>query len=147
MSNSQSYYVASKFERKPQVKLLIHELRIRGETVLGDWTEHTVEGLYGIERTNALRAFALEDQRAVEHADNLVLIHDDHCRGGFTELGIALGKRNNDFFGRPRRVVVIGGRDRAPENGPIFYYLPEVEHFATVTEFLADLDTRISKRG
>lgn len=145
MHGSESYYVASKFENKGVVRALMEELRKRGETIRGDWTSHSVEGLQGVERTNALRAFAIEDRRAVEESDNLVLIHHDNCRGGFTELGIAIG--NHAWFAeRGRRVVVIGGYDRAPDLGPIFYLLPDVEHFETVEEFLHDLDKRISQR-
>lgn len=139
MNPSLSFYVASKFERKTQVKALMEELRARSHTILGDWTGHTVEGIADPKRrANMLTAFAVEDLRAVLRCEVFVLLHDDHCRGGFSELGIALAAGCGGFV--PKRIFVIGGETRSPENGPIFYHCPQVEHFGSVGEFLNYID-------
>lgn len=124
-------YVASKFERKEEVRQLQHAIRLADHTVVGDWTPHTVEGEVGKDREVMLRAFAIEDRDAVMNANVLVLIHDDNCRGGFVELGIALALVDDDQY-----VCVIGGRGKAPDKGPIFYALPEVRHFDTAQDFI-----------
>ncbi|HEU4440156.1 MAG TPA: hypothetical protein VFT36_12955 [Methylomirabilota bacterium] len=127
-------YVASKFERKPEVRDLMHAIRRVGHTVVGDWTTHTVEGEPPENMLAMLRAFAKEDRDAVEACDVFALIHDDNCRGGFVELGIALDYRR--WPKEPREVCVIGGKGKAPVLGPIFYALPEVRHFDTAGDFI-----------
>lgn len=126
-------YVASKFERKAQVREAIRQLRLAGHTVVGDWTQHTVEGEGKEAAWAMLVAFAKEDRDAVLAADALLLIHDDNCRGGFVELGLAIAARLLPWSSRvEQRILVVGAGDAAPTLGPIFYFLPEVEHYATV---------------
>lgn len=125
------FYVASKFERKADVQRTIDALRRLGHTIIGDWTTHDAEREVGAARERMLTAFAKEDRYAVEHCDVFLLLHDERCRGGFTELGIALANR--------RRIIVIGGASSFPEKGPIFYADPAVEHYDNTAMFLASI--------
>ncbi len=117
-------YVASKFERVPQVREIHKRLQADGHVIVADWTGHTAKGKSGEDLVAYLRECAEADEAGVREADAIVLLHDDNCRGGFTELGMALG--------RGKLCVVIGGRPAAPMRGPIFYMLGKVQHFDTV---------------
>lgn len=117
-------YVASKFERVPQVREIQARLRAAGHEIVADWTSHSAAGLKGDQLTRKLRQCAEEDEAGVAAADAIVLLHDDNCRGGFVELGMALG--------RGKLVAVLGGRTAVPNRGPIFYALANVNHFDTI---------------
>lgn len=121
-------YVASKFNRAADVKVVQGKLKAAGHTITLDWTSHTVAGLTGQEREDALARFAQLDLDGVVEADALVMVHDEASRGAFCEVGIALGR------GIP--VYVLGGRGASPDRAPIFYSLPYVRHFDTVEELL-----------
>lgn len=117
-------YVASKFERVPQVREIQKRLMAEGHEIVADWTNHSAAGLKGDQLTRYLRRCAEEDFAGVAAADAVVLLHDDNCRGGFVELGLALGQG--------KLVAVLGGRTAAPIRGPIFYALPSANHFDTI---------------
>lgn len=134
------FYVASKFERKEEVKAIMRSLRLAGHTIVGDWTSHSTDGEDPGDVVALLRAFAREDRDSVVAADAVVLLHDERCKGGFTELGVALGARERiGILDRPH-VYVVGGAGAAPYKGPIFYALPEVLHFDAVGDLLDYLD-------
>ena len=129
-------YVGSKFSRAAEVREVMDVLESHGHEIVGDWTQHTLAGVAGAELRDRLTEYAEADFDGVAGADAFVLLHDDASRGGFTELGIALGLG--------KLVVVIGGRVRAPHKAPIFYALEEVEHFEdsyAAAEWLQYLDT------
>jgi hypothetical protein len=116
-------YVASKFERVPQVREIQKRLQTDGHVIVADWTGHTAKGKTGEDLVTYFRECAEADEAGVREADAVVLLHDDNCRGGFTELGIALGAG--------KLCVVVGGRPAAPTKGPIFYFHRRVQHFDT----------------
>lgn len=116
-------YVASKFERVPQVRDIQKRLRADGHEIVADWTGHSAAGLKGEELLKYLRMCAEDDAAGVIAADAVVLLHDPNCRGGFWEAGLAQGAG--------KIVAVIGGRPAAPIHGPIFYFHRNVHHFDT----------------
>lgn len=122
-------YVAGKFERVAEVREIQERLRADGHEIVADWTGHSAAGLSGVALEDYLRDCAESDAAGVKVADALVLLHDDNCRGGFTEFGIALGAG--------KLVAVIGGRTAAPTRGPIFYFSRDVHHFGTAEEVAA----------
>lgn len=129
-------YVASKFENRERVRVVMAALRAAGHVVVGDWTNHTVEGLTGADKIGKLIDFAHVDLAAVRDADALVLlpVPADRTRSGahLVEFGYALG--------RGKLIIVIGGRPGAPTEHPIFFFLPEVHHFDSIPDALAFMD-------
>ncbi len=143
-------YVASKFERVPQVREIQERLKRDGHVIVADWTSHSAAGKRGEDLVRYLQSCAENDAQGVADADAIVLLHDDNCRGGFTELGIAIGY--NMALARAgvasKIVAVIGGRVRAPDHGPIFYFQQYVRHFDTAeaaAEYLKWADTKFAE--
>lgn len=134
-------YVGSKFDRAADVRVVQDVLVKHGHEIIGDWTKHSCAGLFGGALRDTLRKFAFADVRGVENSDAFVMLHDSGSRGGFTELGIALGLG--------KIVAVLNGRTAIPHRAPIFYALPEVEHFddpEALAKWFTYLDTAFAAK-
>jgi hypothetical protein len=121
-------YVATKWSRRLDAWKVMNALRARGHEITHDWT---VEEDPGQNTTpEARREFyglcAAADVDGVLSADALVLLHDPGCRGAFVELGIALA--------HGVRVIVVDGDGHPEHTVPLFYFLPEVRHVASIEE-------------
>lgn len=128
-------YVASKFSRAQEVRAIEEALRYEGHEVTSSWVNDSAAGKHGREFYDYIAECAQRDYEDVTAADVLVFLHDPASRGGFAELGIALGAG--------RVVAVLGGRTASPHKAPIFYCLPKVRHFETtggLVEWLNYLD-------
>lgn len=117
-------YVASKFDRYPEVAEIEDALRAQGHEPTSAWTKHSIAGDAGHRLREKLRSFAEADFQGVLDADALIFLHDPGSRGGNTEFGLALAW--------DKHIAVIGGRTSVPHRASIFYALPQVEHFDTV---------------
>lgn len=84
-------YVASKFQRKEDVRALQKALVENGHAISADWTTHEYADVPKEELPAFLRKCAMEDLWGVLDADMLVLLPDETAGAHFTELGIALG--------------------------------------------------------
>ncbi len=115
-------YVAGRFEEKASVKVIQNMLREAGHTITFDWTNEDSSGKSGKARIDYLKLQALSDELGVQACDVFVLLHDDNCRGGFIELGMALAYE--------KIVIVICGRNRP--HPVIFYHDPSIHHFDTI---------------
>jgi hypothetical protein len=129
-------YVAAKYSHRGEAALLMHALRTQGHAITRDWTdeEDPPEDTSPETRQDFWALCAAADFDGVRTADVLILLHDPACRGAFVELGIALGLGV--------RVIVVGGRGNPATDCPIFVYLPDVEHVASVPEALKLLEAR-----
>jgi hypothetical protein len=121
------FYVATKWNRKDEAKRVIAALQERGHEITHDWTEEEDSlGLPDAARAEFYALCAADDVDGVLDADVMLLLHDAAARGAYVELGIALA--------HGVRVIVVDGLGHPAETCPIFYYLPEVRHVATMDE-------------
>ncbi len=125
-------YVGTKWSRRAEASEAMALLRARGHSITHDWTTEEDPGT-GVEAARAYYAeCAAADVDGVLDADVFLLIHDPTCRGAFVELGIALA--------HGCRVIVVDGEGHPEHSVPIFYFLPEVEHVASVEAALQLID-------
>lgn len=123
-------YVASKFERKDEVREVQAFLRDNGHEISSDWTQHDYSDVPKEEQPAFLRKCAMEDLFGVIEADMLILMPDKTAGAHFTELGIALG------LCIP--IIVLGHKpDEHARN--IFYNLSCLVFCNTVDEVLAQI--------
>jgi hypothetical protein len=127
-------YVASKFENKEEVRRVMEMLKDKGHRISYDWTDEDGAGKTGNDLAIYLRRCALEDRHGVLNAEALLLINYPNGCGMFSELGMALAL--NWITPNAVRILVVD-RDRGPDN--IFFYLKEVEHYATVEDAVRSL--------
>lgn len=127
-------YVIGKFEDKTTVKAVIARLKQEGFGITHDWTDDPgSDGLTGLARLRDIRRSATEDAAGANTADFIVVVHHPELCNGLVELGIALG---NVLSTAPTDegpvICVIGARDPVARRQPIFYQLPDINHFETV---------------
>lgn len=110
--SAMSIYLASAFDRGPELLGYAGELKDAGFTITADW-------IYGLEPDEDWE-IALKDKADVERSDVLIAFTESEetpraSRGGrHVELGIALAL--------DKRVLVIGPREN------VFCHLPQVAH-------------------
>jgi nucleoside 2-deoxyribosyltransferase len=112
-------YVAASWASREYARNVTNALHSNGIECTNGWMDR--EG----ETPDEYRNCALADLNEVCASDGLVLLNDTESTGGgmHFEAGYA--------FARGKRVFVIGRRTG------VFHYLPGVEYFATVSEFIA----------
>ena len=121
-------YLASRYSRHEEMLEIAKELRMIGHIVTSRWIAGGYELKDGTEQ-EAPR-FALEDMEDIFAADALALFIDDmpsrNRAGKDVEFGYALGLQ--------KRLFHIGLRTN------VFTYLPRVEHFDTVDDFIGAME-------
>lgn len=128
------FYIAARFSRRPEANALAHKLQALGHTITSRWVkpdcDHVMPtGLSQQAADKERKRFAEEDFEDVRACDALVSLQEEprnNSRGGrHVELGMALALG--------KLVGCIGPRET------VFHHLPQVAHFDTEEEFLADV--------
>lgn len=121
-------YLASRFSNRAQTDSVRLKLLELGIEVTSRWTHDPkhCDPNFGISLLNY--ELATEDKADIDAADAVVYMPPGGRNGGcHFECGYA--------FGLGKRLIWIGTREH------IFSYLPEVQHFNTVAEFLDNYRT------
>lgn len=127
-------YIAARFSRRHEAHALGKQLQALGHTITSRWilpeADHVIPAGQSQQAADKeRRRFATEDVADVLACDWMISLMEEprsNGRGGrHVEFGIALGLR--------RRLTIIGPRET------VFHHLPEVEHFDTVEQFLAEV--------
>ena len=121
-------YIASRFERKDEMKSLSKILPGFGIHVQSRWLDETISPTSQLSDITPVYAkeqagYDLED---IDSVDTLLFFADPvplTVRGGkHVEFGYALAKG--------KRIIVVGGNDN------IFHYLDNIVHYLTVEDFI-----------
>lgn len=105
-------YIAAKYSRKQECRILAHALVARGVGTTSRW--HDLEVNESEQDSVQLQGYAERDLADIRAADGLVMLnHDEESVGRHIELGYALG------LGKP--VMVVGNTES------VFHHLKEVK--------------------
>lgn len=118
------FYIASRFNRRKEVRRLYSELRARGHAVAADWTSHEPIKPYA-RHPKLARRYATDDTNGAAECDVFILLTDKAGTGMYVELGVALA--SNLIRSRPRISVVGSHLSRS-----MFYYHPSVKRRRTI---------------
>lgn len=130
-------YIAGRFSRRPEANELARRLQGLGHTITSRWVkpdcDHVLPtGLSQQAADEERRRFAEEDVADVLACDWMISLMEEprsNGRGGrHVEFGMALGLN--------KRLTIIGPRET------VFHHLNQVEHFATVDEFMRALTSK-----
>lgn len=132
-----NFYIASSFKNIQQVRVLSHELQLKGHNHTYDWTQN--------ERANSLESlttFGEKEKEAVMHSDFVVILLPAG-KGSHIELGIALGLG--------KRIYLYSPSDELFEfdQTSTFYYVAGVNQFVgtldSFTQYLIEQEAQIKK--
>ena len=127
-------YVATKFDRRDEVREIYKKLREHGHEITRDWTVHDPAARYG-QYPEKAKQYAEEDVRGVQDCDVLIILSDQGGSIGMhIETGLALER--NSKTGKPE-IYVIGEHT----NRSIFYFLPHIKQRSTLEEVIEELST------
>lgn len=84
-------YVASKFEEKDLVRSVQNAILDAGFGITHDWTYEDATNMQEAERQRYLRRCGAADVRGVRAARVLIVMPHIEMRGGYVEVGVALG--------------------------------------------------------
>lgn len=127
-------YIAARFSRRHEAHALAKELTKRGHHIASRWVRPDADHVLptGLSREAAAaerRRFAEEDFDDVVAADCMVSLMEEprnNSRGGrHVEFGMG--------YVLGHRMIIIGPRET------VFHHLREVEHFASIEDFLESL--------
>jgi len=123
-------YIASRYENKLAVRELAKTLRREKFEIVSTWHKEKYDSAIQIEDLTParMRTLALRDLTEIESC-NALLIYTDGCdqsRGG-------MHFENGYAFANDKKIYIIGPRVT------IFHFLPGVEQFEEVRDFLAEV--------
>jgi len=124
------FYIATRFERREEVKQIIEKLAKKGHSASLDWTEHKPTKPYA-QNKDLAKEYAIDDIKGVRNCDVFVLLTDEAGAGMYVELGAAMA--SNLEFGKPK-IFVVGRHDSSN-----FFYHPVVKRKETIEEVLKEL--------
>jgi hypothetical protein len=126
------FYIAARYNRREEVRLIYAILQERGHQVAFDWTVH--KPIQPFDKNQELaRQYSIEDIEGIRQSDVFGLLADEE--GGFgshSELGAAIIRYVE--FGKP--LVYILGNSKSLSN---FYYHPCVRHKNDIFELLDEV--------
>lgn len=120
-------YLAARYSRHPEMQIIAKDLMLRGHTITSRWIwgEHAAHDSALLDPANRHQSalFAQDDMEDLAAAECFVSFSDGGTgsRGGkHAEFGMALALG--------KRLVIIGGAEH------VFHCLPQVEHYAEITD-------------
>ena len=129
MPDKGKIYVAARYTRRDEMRILARLLKDTGFAVTSRWLfeNKPLNTQLGDDSPQFYAETAIVDIEDIDRADTILFFSEDPLigtpRGGrHVEYGYALGTG--------KRMVIIGG----PEN--IFHYLPGVVHFSDIQTFI-----------
>lgn len=131
---SMKVYLVSRYARFPELQTYAKDLKTLGHTITSRWIrgDHELRAHGEAERADWQQRWALEDWSDLEAADTVIAFTESiyagagHGRGGrHVEWGMALTLC--------KRCIAVGAREN------VFYWLPQVEFFATWSDCLTAL--------
>lgn len=126
-------YVAARFEKKEEVRVLYGRLKVFGHTITADWTLHIPIAPYDQNQEMA-RNYAREDLLGSTDCDIFILLSDENGgMGVHTEFGAAL--LSYQKFGKPL-IYVVGQYNTRN----IFYFHPGVNRRETIEQVISEID-------
>ena len=127
------FYIASRFDKKPEVLELHKYLREKGHEILADWTGHKFVKPYD-KNEELAGEYAANDINGAKDCDVFVVLSDDGGTGMYVELGAAIA--SNLLRGKPK-IYVIGEHP----SRSMFYYHPSVTRKNNLGEALDDVSS------
>lgn len=129
-------FVSAQLADADRARQLYRRLVRAGHTITHDWTRtDTIRGGYSEHSAEAGRR-AARDIIGVLQADAYVILTDnqDCGKGMYVELGAALAEV---LRGNLRHIAVVGRKNHES----IFYYHPALSHFASIDDYIEELDS------
>lgn len=120
------FYIASRFDKKKEIKNVMQFLQNRGHTVTTDWTKHKPIKPYS-EHQEIAKDYAIEDMEGVKNCDIFILLSDEAGTGIYIELGVALALG--------KKIFVVGPHD----DRSMFFFHPQVARRTTIDEVFKEL--------
>jgi hypothetical protein len=126
------FYIASRVNRKEDVKEYYKKLKSKNHTVSFDWTNYGSLKPYS-KNKKIMDKLADAATEGIRKCDVFVLLTDESGTGMYTELGIAINNYLN--FGKPEIYIIGDYLDRSP-----FYFHYVVNSCKTFDEVLEKIN-------
>lgn len=126
------FYIASRFDKRDEVKKLQKVLADNGHEIVGDWTDHKPIKPYDKNQDMA-KEYATDDINGVKNADVFIILSDEAGTGMYVELGAAI--TSNILKGKPKIYAVGEHNSRS-----MFYFHPSVVRLPDTDGVLEDVE-------
>lgn len=121
-------YIASRFDKRDEVKKLQKILIEKGHEIVGDWTDHEPIKPYD-KNQDAAKEYAADDINGVKNSDIFIILSDKAGTGMYVELGAAIASKI--LIGKPEIYVVGDHNSRS-----MFYFHHAVKRTANIDDLL-----------